>query len=104
MKKGFTRMVIVPPGKWSLLMTKGKGHCIRIGPFEEWVPKRVVEMAEDGTLYVSSAFLKPGRLWTSVLTSYKTTLRPIREVIEQGGDDDDDDEIEMTVEIKRKKS
>ncbi|MCG3150967.1 MAG: hypothetical protein GEEBNDBF_00233 [bacterium] len=74
------KMVQVPAGKWSLLMSKGKGHLIKIGPFEEWVPQRVVELAADGTLYMSAAYLTPGRVWTSVLRSYPTVKRPAAEV------------------------
>lgn len=92
MKQKLVPMVHVPPGKWSLVMSKGKGHLIKVGPFEEWVPKRVVEIAEDGSLYVSSGFLKKGTLWTQVLRNYKTVRRPVRELVVVDVDDDDDDD------------
>lgn len=103
--KRFVKCVVVPAGKWSLVESRGKGHLIKIGPFEEWVPKRVVELAEDGTLYLSAAFLTPGRLWTSVLRSYPTVKRLATEVGFGGpggsGDGVDDDEMEIKVEIRR---
>ena len=91
MKQKTVLMVHVPPGKWQLVQTKGKGHLIKLGPFEEWVAKRVVEITEEGDLYVSSAFLKKGTLWTQILRNYKTVRRPVRELgIADDGDEDDD--------------
>ncbi|MEO7995484.1 MAG: hypothetical protein ABI743_13890, partial [bacterium] len=107
MSKQLIKMVVVPPGKWTLVMSKGKGHLIKIGPFEEWVPRRVVEIAENGTLYISHAFLTPGRLWTAILKNYRFVKRPVADVnyanAEGGGggrDDDDEDDMDIEVEYK----
>ena len=101
MKKGFTKMVVVPTGKWSLVLTKGHGYLIKIGPFEEWVPQKVVDIDPDGTLYVSFSYLTPGRLWTAVLKNYPSVLRPIKETVAPGRDDENDDDMDIQVEIKR---
>lgn len=79
-EKKLIKMVKIKPGSWTLILSKGKGHLIKIGPFEEWVPQRVVEIADDGTLYLSYSYLTPGRLWTSILKNYPHVKRPSADV------------------------